>query len=372
MKDTKKIPYLKILPMLIIAFILYKLIDNVDLLVKELRFFFSLISPFFWAFGIAYFLNPQMKYFEKRFKIKRVLSLIIVYVIFLGILSFTFRIVTPSLFKNAKQIVVDIPEYARSAEKFINKNADKLDVLDSSMTSLQLKDNLTQFVENSGKYLEVWFNLAVSKIIDFTSGFFKFVIGILISAYMLAGKERIIDKIKKIIRAILGNEKAEICFNFGVEVNNMFSKYIIGKFIDSAIIGVMCLVILKIIHSPYSVLISFVVGITNMIPYFGPFIGMIFGAIIVVFSSPIMALWVILAIFLLQQFDGWYLGPKILGDQVGLSPLLIIFAVVVGGGFFGVLGMFLGVPVIAVLKLVADNLIERRLNATAKEVEPQD
>ncbi len=99
-----------------------------------------------------------------------------------------------------------------------------------------------------------------------------------------------------------------------------------------------------------------------MIPYFGPFIGMVFGVIIVIFSSPIMALWVFIFLFLLQQFDGWYLGPKILGDMVGLNPVWIILAVILGGGLFGVAGMFLGVPVIAIIKIWIDRCIDKKLN----------
>ncbi|HCL49945.1 MAG TPA: AI-2E family transporter, partial [Clostridiaceae bacterium] len=119
---------------------------------------------------------------------------------------------------------------------------------------------------------------------------------------------------------------------------------------------------LSILKAPYTAIISMVVGITNMIPYFGPFIGMVFGVIIVIFSSPIMALWVFIFLFLLQQFDGWYLGPKILGDMVGLNPVWIILAVILGGGLFGVAGMFLGVPVIAIIKIWIDRCIDKKLN----------
>lgn len=358
---NRKIQYLNVLPVVTIAFILYKLIDNVGALANGFKFLGSILSPFFWAFGIAYFLNPQMKYFEQKFKMKRVFSLITVYIIFLGIMAFTIGIIVPSLYDNVKQIVVEIPDYAIETEKFINQNIEKFNIIEDENATSHIQDNLTKFVEKSGKYIESWFTLAVTKIIDFTSGFFKFIIGIIISVYMLSDKEKLILGTKRIMYASLGNERGDVLVNLGREVDAIFSKYIIGKFIDSVIIGVLCIILLTAIKTPYALLISIIVGITNMIPYFGPFIGMAFGGIIVVFSNPIMALWVVIVVFLLQQFDGWYLGPKILGDKVGLSPLFIIFSVIVGGGLFGVLGMFLGVPFIATIKLFLDRMVDKKL-----------
>lgn len=361
MKENKKIPYLRVLPIIIISILAYKLIDNIDGVTKSLKIFISLISPFLWAFGIAYFLNPQVKYFERRFKINRRLSLVIVYLILIGVLSFTIGIVTPKLFDNVKQIVVDIPKYVSVTEKFLNDNSEKLSFIENQEVSNYLRTNLTEFVQKFGNRLESGLNVAITTVINFTSGFFKFIIGLLISSYMLLDKEKIITSLKRGIYAMLGREKGEQFIQFGSEVDLIFSKYIIGKCIDSAIIGVLCLVLLTLINSPFAVLISIIVGITNMIPYFGPFIGMIFGGIIVIFVSPVKAFWVVIVIFILQQFDGWYLGPKILGDQVGLSPLWIIFAVVVGGGLFGVMGMLLGVPFVAVVRTLADDIIDKKL-----------
>lgn len=361
MKDNKKIPYLSILPIIIISMVAYKLIDNVDGVTKSLKIFISLISPFLWAFGIAYFLNPQVKYFEKRFKTNRSLSLVIVYLILIGVLSFTIGIITPKLFDNVKQIVVDIPKYVSTTEKFLNDNSEKLSFIENEEVSNYLRTSLTDFVQKFGNRLESGLNVAITSVINFTSGFFKFIIGLLISTYMLIDKEKIIASLKKGIYAILGKEKGDQFLQFGSEVDLIFSKYIIGKCIDSAIIGVLCLILLTLINSPFAVLISIIVGITNMIPYFGPFIGMIFGGIIVIFISPIKAFWVFVVIFILQQFDGWYLGPKILGDKVGLSPLWIIFAVVVGGGLFGVMGMLLGVPFVAVIRILVEDIINKKL-----------
>ncbi|WP_040212828.1 AI-2E family transporter [Clostridium polynesiense] len=369
MKDNKRIPYLKILPIILISLAAYKIIDNTDAVLKVLKSFFSLITPFLWAFGFAYFLNPQVKYLERKFKLKRILSLFIVYVVLLGVLSFAIGIVTPRLLDNVKQIVVDIPSYINATENFINSASENLNILGNDEVAGYIRSNAIQFIEKFGKLLEAGLNVALFKIISFTSGFFKVIVGLLISTYMLMDKEKIIDSIKKFIYAFLGYKKGNQLIEFGVEVDRIFSKYIIGKVIDSAIIGVLCLILLAAIKSPFTVLISIIVGITNMIPYFGPFIGMIVGGIIVLFASPIKAIWVVIVIFILQQFDGWYLGPKILGDKVGLSPLWIIFAVIVGGGFFGVMGMLFGVPFIAALRILVDEIIDKKLETKSKEIE---
>src|SRR5690606_8042174 len=136
--------------------------------------------------------------------------------------------------------------------------------------------------------------------------------------------------------------------------------FFVGKIIDSFIIGLLCFIGCLIMKVPYALLISLIVGVTNMIPYFGPFIGMIPAAVITLFESPIKALWVTIFIFALQQFDGLYLGPKILGIQVGMKPLWIITAILIGGGFFGVWGMLFAVPIAAVIRSLLRKYIKRQ------------
>lgn len=361
MEKNNKISYLHVLPVLVIAIILYKIIDNIGILIRGMNFFISLLIPFIYAFGIAYVLNPLMMYFEKKFKIKREMSLIITFFIFLGILGFTIGIIIPKLIDSLKQIIVEVPEYIRKTQNFIDRQAGSVELYKSSMIAHILDDNLTQLLEKMAKYMESWVNVIITKVINFTSGFLKFVIGVLLSIYMLKDKEKIIHGIKRLIFASIGNDKGESFLDYSREVDKVLSSYIIGKTIDSTIMGVLCFIVLKIMRVPYSILISIIFGITNMIPYFGPFIGTIAGAIIVLFLNPLLALWVLIALFLLQQFDGWILGPKILGDAVGLSPLWIIFAIIVGGGLYGVFGMFLGVPFVAIVRIWIDRFVEKKL-----------
>ncbi len=144
------------------------------------------------------------------------------------------------------------------------------------------------------------------------------------------------------------------------ESNEMFLRFFVGKMIDSLIIGILCFIGLQLMKMPYTLLISFIIGVTNMIPYFGPFIGAIPAVAIVLLRSPIQALGLALFIFVLQQFDGIVLGPKILGDSTGLSPFWVIFSIIVFGALFGVLGMFLGVPIFAVLYTMFKHFVEKK------------
>ena len=162
--------------------------------------------------------------------------------------------------------------------------------------------------------------------------------------------------------AFIPQKKLTPCLTTLSECNKIFSNFVVGKFIDSSIIGVLCFILMNIFRLPYALLISAIVGVTNMIPYFGPFIGAIPGIVIILMISPLKALGFSVLILALQQFDGLILGPKILGDSTGLRPLWIIFAITVGGSFAGVLGMFLGVPTVAVIRYLFLGYIRRRLD----------
>ena len=178
---------------------------------------------------------------------------------------------------------------------------------------------------------------------------------------MLIDKEKLIRNFKRLIYVIMKKNTAERFISTLKDANEIFSNFVIGKALDSLIIGIICFIFMKMVGLEYAMLISVIVGITNMIPYFGPFIGAIPGSILLLTVNWKMAFVFIIWIVVLQQFDGLYLGPKILGDRLGLRPLWIIFAITVGGYFFGPIGMFLGVPTVAVIAYLLDRWITRVL-----------
>lgn len=370
MFKNEKIPHLDLVPILIVAFLLFKAINNIEFLAAGSWFFIKILTPFFWAFGIAYILNPLMVHIERRFKLKRALSILIVYMIVIGLITLTVTIVSPTIASNVGELVNNMPNYARQTEGWFNTNIGKFNLVNNTDILNWINNFLTTSLDKLTEILNTGVNAILTKAISFTSSFLKMIFGFIISIYILKDKEVFKKSIKKFLYAIFNEESVNNFLVFGNEVNELFSQYIIGKFIDSSIIGFLCAIGLIILQIPYALLISFIVGITNMIPYFGPFIGMIPAVIITLFYSPIKALWVLLFIFILQQFDGWFLGPKILGDKVGVSPFWIILAITIGGATFGVLGMFLGVPIIAIIKTSLQRFVSKRLkNKNIKEFE---
>lgn len=361
----KKIPHSDFIPILIIALLLYKLINNPSIFLSEVQGIFkyitSLLSYIIWGFAIAYFLNPLMVLLEKKLKIRRVFTISIIYVCFIVILGVLIIIITPVVSNSIKQLTNDIPKYLENTEIRVIEIIEKLKSYDRYGVETYIQNNLERFTTKINELVNLPIDFLLSRTISLTSGILKFIFGLIISIYILADKENILRASKKLVYAFLDKESA---FNFISTVkksNYIFSKYMFGKALDSLIIGILCFILLTIFKIKFALLFSIIVGITNMIPYVGPFIGAIPAVVITLFINPIQAIWVAILIFLLQQFDGWYLGPKIIGDQVGVSPLLIITAIIVGGAMFGIMGMFLGVPVLTVIKTFLDEYVEKRL-----------
>lgn len=343
---------------MIIAFILFKIIYTTN----YLGILFELISPFIWALAIAYFLNPLMNLMEKNLRLKRIFCLIIIYIILLGLITLFVTIITPRIIENIKNLNNNLSGYFASAEEWLILQSSKLTFLQDYGVWDYFEQNLNSIIDSFSGSISSTLSKTLSQLINITSALLSFVLGVVISIYMLKDKEVFLRQIKKLLYAVFPQHKVDYMLNLTKELNMVFSKYIVGKVIDSLIIGILCFFGLLIIGAPYSGALSSIVGVTNMIPYFGPFIGMIPAVIITLFYSPIKALWVGLFILALQQFDGLYLGPKILGTQVGLKPLWVISAIIIGGGLFGVLGMLLAVPITGMIKTLLCKYINSKLS----------
>ena len=197
--------------------------------------------------------------------------------------------------------------------------------------------------------------------ISFVKLIITIIIALVVSIYLLGDKKLIFHTFKKILYAFLPVSTAKSVIEIGKNCNQIFTGYIVAKAIDSLIIGILCCIIMSILNLPYSVLVSVIVGVTNMIPYFGPYIGAIPGVILLTVLRLKYGIIFLIMIICLQQFDGLILGPRLLGDSTGLRPILILFAITIGGAYMGIIGMFLGVPVIAVLQYLLTLLIDKKL-----------
>ena len=354
---NKYIKYRDILVIVLIALVGYKLIDNYQMFLNLISTTISVISPFIYAMVFAYCINPIMNLFERRLKMRRGLSIFSTYLLIGGAIVIGSLYIVPSIVDSIISITSEIPGYMETVQGWINealKNQNFYELINST----GLLDNISVISGNMSSIIIGILNGSVSSIVSITTNVVKIGFGFLISIYILLDKERFITEVKTITYMILKEEKGTKLIGLVRTYHEMIGKYIGTKAIDSAIIGVLAFFGLMVIGAPYTPLLAIVVGVTNMIPYFGPFVGEVVGAAVGLFVSPAMAVTIFIFLLALQQFDAWYLDPKLIGDKVGVKPFYIILAVTIGGGFFGPIGMLLASPTMATINIY----YERKVN----------
>ncbi|MBQ2753153.1 MAG: AI-2E family transporter [Firmicutes bacterium] len=339
---------------------------------NTLNFLSNIVLPFIYGFFIAYLLNPlvgfihrkvidRIGYFVKRKKGARLLSIFITYIIVLGGIAIILYYIIPEMLINISNIINLLP----SGEDVFQMDYDLYHFIEyiPYIDPETIQDAINSMLEPLISKLEdipAFIQTFVSGTLLAASSVFKFILGILLAFYMLYEKDNTLIYGTKFIRAMFKEEKAEFILYNLRRINSIYYNFIIGKAIDSLIIGILCFIGISLLKIPYSLLIAVIVGVTNIIPYFGPFIGAIPSIAIVLLVDPMAAVILTIFILVLQQFDGNILGPKILSSSVGMSALWIIFSVTVGGALFGFMGMLLGVPTVAVVKMFIDEAIDRR------------
>ncbi|ABS35200.1 AI-2E family transporter [Clostridium botulinum] len=363
MIKDKKIKYLDIIipivSSLVISFILIQIFKNYNNVFSGIGKVFKILSPFIIAFIIAYILNPLVKLFERRFKIKRNLSILICYVITLGIVALVLSMIVPKVFQSIMDIFQNIPYFTNKGYEMVNNLLANEEISNIINSSNVFKGNYKDLIDKIAGFTSVGLNTILNQTISFTTFMVNLVFGLIIAIYVLNDREKFAFNGKRVVFLIFREKYGEKIIEFFRTVNSMIKLYIGIKALDSLIIGLLALIGLIILKSPYALLIALIVCVTNMIPYFGPFIGMIPAVVINLFYVPVKALWVLIFLFLLQQFDAWYLEPKLVGDKVGLSPFLIILGITIGGSLFGVWGMLLASPAMAVIKIYTKKLAEK-------------
>lgn len=291
-------------------------------------------------------------------KIKRVISIVVSYLIVIGALT----IIIVYIFPQMKNSVKDIGNSVKNGYNYVTNHLDEMNamipVINLGSVIEYIQNNLIdKLMSNSGTIVPVVYHFSSSVL----TSLYNIFMGLVISIYMIIDGQKLKNSIKRIIYALSPIEKAPAICKTISKCNHIFNGFLFGKAVDSLIIGILCFIAMSILQLPYSLLLSVIVGITNMIPYFGPIIGAIPGFVIYLFIDPKLSLFFAIMILILQQFDGLYLGPKILGDLTGIKPLWVIFGIVIGGAYFGAVGMFLGVPTVAVFMYLADLFIESKL-----------
>lgn len=364
---------------LVSVILLYFLLLRIKNIASALGVFLGILKPITYGLAIAYLLNPIMKFVEEHLlkfleshftnlkdkeKISRIIGIFAALTIMLAVIVALFNMMIPELVKSIKSMALTLPLQ-------LNRAVNQLSEMFASDTTLGVA--LTKILEEGTAYLSNWMrtdlmdqlNVLMSNVtvgvFNVFQELFNLLVGIIVSVYLLYSKEVFSKQCKKIVYAVWKPKKANMLLHMTSKSNGFFGGFIIGKIIDSAIIGVLCFIGLSILNMPYTLLVSVVVGVTNVIPFFGPYIGAIPSAILILLSDPRMGLYFIIFVFVLQQLDGNIIGPTILGDSTGLSAFWVMFSILVGGGLFGVIGMILGVPTFAMIYYIVKIMIEHRL-----------
>lgn len=329
----------------------------------------DLIAPFLMGFAIAYFMNPFMKFFETHFikaskffdghrKLTRILCILLNYAIIIGGTVWIVVYLVPEIRNSIIAFATNVSEYSKAMNTRIQNIFDQIPFIDSKDVNNVVNRILAPLQDMSQNAPQILETIAANVYI-FGRFTLNFIMAIFIAFYMLFDKERFSRKISKAVYAFSTEEKANRFLCNTTRIHHIFNNFIVGKAVDSLIIGILAFVGLSLIDAPFPLILALIVGVTNMIPYFGPFIGAIPAICITLLIDPPRAIAVGLFILFLQQFDGNFLGPKILGDSVDLSPLWVILAVMIGGAVMGPLGMFIGVPLLATVKVFGSEYIDR-------------
>ena len=338
-------------------------------------------KPVLYGFAIAFLLNPIVKSvdakliprlkekmeLEKAQKLSRTVGVVLALLFLIALISALCNMLIPELYKSIRDMLIALPGQLTEA----SANVENFLAQDTTMGAV-LKNALEQLADSFGNWVRTDFigqmNTLVSNVtvgvVNVVGEVFNFVLGLIVSVYVLFGKERFSKHAKKLTYAFFSTNHANLILHLTKKSNQIFGGFIIGKIIDSVIIGILCFICLTIMNMPYTLLVSVIVGVTNVIPFFGPFIGAIPSAILIILADPMKGLYFIIFILILQQVDGNVIGPKILGDSTGVSAFGVIFSILIGGGLFGFVGMIMAVPTYAlgyyVLMMFTDRKLEKK------------
>lgn len=324
-------------------------------------------KPVIYGLAIAYLLDSMVLFLMRTLKVRRKQGIFLACIILIGIISTIIYKILPQIVENVNNIMafimdgeVDIGQLvtdlrSKVDNKYVDYIADNI---------LQAGEFVKSIINNLLRYL---YNLLMSLVTKIGSGTFTAVTSFIINIYMLSEKDDLLARGRRFIHAYFKENKANEILNVFTKANKIFKSFLNGKLLDSTLVGILCVIAFAFAKVPYAPLMGTVIGFFNIIPYFGPIIGSVPVVLVSFFVNPAKALTALIIIIIIQQIDGNFLDPKIVGQNVGVSPFWIITSVTVGGNLFGIPGMILGVPVVVLIKEVIEDSVEMRLIEKGKE-----
>ena len=349
------------------SIVFYLVVSKLNGVMSHLKVFTMIFTPITIGIVMAYLFNFILVLIEDKIltkfnikkKFKRFSGLVLTYLTVVIMVSLFLKFIFPQLVSSLVGLVNDIPMHVRDIGNILNDMSEKFK-FDEEINTI-ITEQFTKFMN----FIVVFASDLIPKIGNFTrtilSSIWNIVLGLIISVYVLMDKEKFAAQSKKILNAILPHNGAIKTMELTHRANRIFGSFLSGKVLDSLIVGVLTFVILILFKMPYPILVAFIIGVSNIIPFFGPFIGAIPAFFIILFISPQQAFIFLIIIFVIQQIDGNIIGPKILGDSLGISPFWILFSLLVSGKIFGFIGLIIGVPLFVFLYSIVKDLLEARL-----------
>ncbi len=391
----KKYLYWGVTAFLVVAasILFYMALNYMPVLKQGLRKLANILNPFIWGLVFTYLLTPLMRTLERSCfgplgrklykknpdqarRFGRAFSVLVSIIVLIAVLTALVYMILPQLYSSIETIVTNSPAYLENLGVWVEQT-----LKDFPAVADFLEDRLAELNTNLGNDLFGWIQTNVlpqlgsfvtnvtSGVYSVVRGVYNLVIGIIVSIYLLNGIEHYGAAFKRLLYSLFNIESAEKLLEGIRFTDRTFMGFINGKLLDSAIIGLICYIVCAILNMPYTLLVSVIIGITNIIPFFGPLIGAIPSAFIILMVDPLKCLIFIIFIIILQQIDGNFIGPKILGNSVGISGFWVMFSIILGAGLFGFWGMLLGVPVFVVIYTLLNGALERKLRRTDLPVE---
>ena len=350
--------------------------------IPNLREMFEMVgesaAPILWGIVIAYLMNPAVEFFRRKvfgkwaekkkgsvktYKLIKNLSIFFVVILALGLLTGLVLLIVPQFIQSVSGLVTNFNSYA---DNFLNWASATfvdypqiIDIIENPIS--QIESFLTSsWKDISGQVFEFGSRIG-GGVISFFLGFKDFIIGFIIAVYFVSSKEMLKAQAKKLLFALLRNDRVQSLLRVSKRINDIFSHYIIGIIIDAFFVGCMTFVGATIIGTPYPILMAVIIACTNVIPFFGPFLGGIPVCFITLLADPLKALWIAIFMVAMQQFDGNIMVPLIQGDRIGVPSVWVLIGIIVGGGLFGFVGMLLAVPVFAIIYMLFKEFLENKL-----------
>ncbi len=374
----------------IVIILFFFAILRMDGIIKALGIMTEILTPFIYGLVMAYLLCPaynlavrrcskvkwpRIRGKDRTITISKGIASVFTVLIILGIVFGFLWMIIPQLIESIVNIAKTLPSSIERLLEWIQVKFDQIPQITGPMEQW-LGDVTTRFTAWVEEILIPEYESVLTGISDGLFGVLNviknFFIGIVICVFFINRKEVFAAQSKKLVLAVLKEESADMFLKGSAFTNKTFSGFITGKIIDSAIIGVICFIFMSIFGWPYSALISIIIGVTNIIPFFGPFIGAIPSALLLLMEDPKICLYFVIFILILQQVDGNIIGPKILGDSTGLPSFWVLFAILVGGGLFGFVGMVVGIPIFAVIYAYICFAVNKRLEKKGMSTDLRD